>query len=1329
MKDTAITVAGGLLSRDLLQRITNAGRSHADHTNTGGPRNLVGLAPNDYQLAPGERVGDHIARSWNRLVGVWANFRQAESNHDPTDRTATRLTRQRWLQPLFQELGFGGLAQAQDLVVGGKNYPISHQWGISVPIHLLGWRIHIDRRTPGIQGAARKSPHSLVQEVLNRSEQYLWGVVTNGRTLRVLRDNASLTRVAYYEADLQAIFDGNRYSDFVSLWRTCHRSRFDALTPERCILEKWNNEATTSGIRALDQLREGVETAIQRLGQGFLTHRSNTQLRERIHNGRLPADQYLHQLLRLVYRMLFLLVAESRHLLHPPGTDDTTRLRYHDYYSMHRLRELSRQHRRTAHNDLWHSLQVIMRTLNGNSGGLPQLGLPALGSFLWSADATPDLDYNPDLGQANIDNQYLLDAVRSLCYTDDPQAKALRPVDYRNLGTEELGSVYESLLELHADLNIDAHIFKLAAAAGSERKTTGSYYTPTSLIDRLLDDAFDPVLNRAETASDPETALLGLKILDPACGSGHFLINAAHRIAGRLATVRAGGTEPEPTQLRTALRDVIGRCVYGIDINPLAVELCKISLWVEANNNGQPLSYLDHHIVCGNSLLGTTPELIANGIPQAAFKALTGDEKEQLTKLRKRNLAERKWSDQQVLDVDRPLDDDIADLAEDMAFVNSTEDTTVDEVAAKAELHNEIQQSETHVRAKLIADAWCAAFVIPKTAQEPAITDGTIRAIIQGQHIPSATSTRIAELIKQYQFLHLHLAFPDIYEAGGFNVILGNPPWEKVKLHKKEWFAHRVPEIAKTPNKTDRQKLIDTLEIDAPHVFVEYQASARHAASVSAFLRNTDRYPLGARGDTNTYPVFVELMRDAISAKGRAGLIVPTAIATDNSTKHLFNDLVKNQSLVSLYDFENRKGIFPGIHRSYKFCLLTLSGEHQPSDKARFVFFAHEVADIDDPEKNFPLTPRDLTLFNPNTRTSPIFRNRRDAEITTSIYRRIPILIKEKEPDGNPWNIEFQRMFDMTNDSDLFRTREQLENDGWILHGNHFHRGGQRYLPLYEAKMLGLYDHRSADVVRSPTARQRQHQPQYISAAAKTNPDRFAIPICWIPETEIVARIRDARGWLAGFGNATSVINQRTMVCSAIPLSAVPNSERLIYTPGPQHLLLALFGSFAFDFIARQKIGGTNFTYVYLKQMPVPSPDTLEESTGWITPHMLELCYTAWDMAAFASDLGYDGPPFRWDTERRAVIRAEIDALMFQIYDIDRPDVDYILDTFPIIRKQDVKQWDEYLTKRLILERYDAMTEANNNGQPYQTILDPPPAHPSVAHDISTRPGWYHPTV
>ena len=1065
-----IVSVGALLPRDLLDRVGS------------GDVTLAGLDPTEYGLVPGERVRDAVTRSWNRLVGVWGAFRRAETMLPETNRTATSLTRDRWFRPLLEELGFFGLPLVRSLAVDGKDYAVSHQWGTTVPIHLLGCRVPVDRRTPGVQGAARVSPHGLVQEFLNRSDDHLWGIVSNGLLVRILRDNASLTRAAYCEFDLTGIFDGEVYSDFVLLWLLCHRTRFEGDPPEKCLLEQWSTEAAAAGTRALDRLREGVEKAIISLGEGFLAHRGNSTLRARLHSGDLTDVDYLRQLLRLVYRLIFLLVAESRDLLLAPGTDETARLRYQEFYSVDRLRKLAAARRGTSHDDLWRSLQITMSALDADHPGIPELGLRPLGSFLWSPGSIPDLV------DASIENRHLLAAMRRLSLVRDVEAKVLRAVDYRNLGTRELGSVYESLLELHPRVNVDARKFELESAAGAERKLTGSYYTPESLISRLLDEALDPILDEAERAADPEQALLDLRVLDPACGSGHFLISAAHRIAGRLASVRVGGIEPTPADLRTAVRDVIGRCLYGIDINPMAVELCKVSLWLEANDNGRPLGFLDHHIVCGNSLLGTTPELLADGIPQKAFKKLTGDDSKWLAHLRKTNLQERKQRNQQMLDLDWRRDTYLTDLANRMADINSAEDTTTPHVAVKAHRYNELQQFPAYTRAKLAADAWCAAFVTTKTPDHPPITDNTIRVITEGHHLPHSTWDHIVSLADEYQFLHPHIAFPDIHAGGGFDAAVGNPPWGRIKLQEKKWFAQRSPEIANAPNKAARARLIEKLKTQDPRLYQEFRVAKHHAERTSALIRNSSRYPLSAKGDINTYQIFADLMR---TAGRRAGMIVPSGIASDHHTKDFFNDLVQTHSLVSLYDFENRKGLFPSVHRSYKFCLLTLTDHHRPSDAARFVFFAHDVADVDDPEKNLTLTPDDLMLFNPNTRTAPTFRKRRDAEITTGIYRRVPVLIREGVPDGNPWDVKYQRMFDMANDSNLFRTRPQLEDDGWALQGNHFVRGDDRYLPLYVLAMVHQYDHRWATFENGKF--------RDVTVAEKQDPTFLVLPKFWVP--------------------------------------------------------------------------------------------------------------------------------------------------------------------------------------------------------------------------------------
>jgi type I restriction-modification system DNA methylase subunit len=336
-----------------------------------------------------------------------------------------------------------------------------------------------------------------------------------------------------------------------------------------------------------------------------------------------------------VYRLIFLFVAEDRTLeglplLHPRDNSDAGRIardRYATHYSTARLRDLAGDIKGSRHGDLWRQFQLLVIALSDDATGKhirQHLALPSLGSFLWNPTSTTALN------DAELTNFDLLEALRHLAFTR--QGKVLRPVDYKNLGAEELGGVYESLLALTPQISADGARFTFAEFAGNERKTSGSYYTPASLVQCLLDSALDPVVTEAikgKSGVAAEKAILALKVCDPAVGSGHFLVGAAHRLARHLARVRAlaqGETEPSPLLYQHALRDVIGRCLYGVDMNPMAAELCRVGLWLEALEPGKPLSFLDHHIRVGNSLLGTTPELIAAGLPDEAFTVIEGDD-------------------------------------------------------------------------------------------------------------------------------------------------------------------------------------------------------------------------------------------------------------------------------------------------------------------------------------------------------------------------------------------------------------------------------------------------------------------------------------------------------------------------------------------------------------------------------------------------------------------------------------------------------------------------------------------------------------------------------
>ena len=529
---TTIRTEGALLPADFLQHVAE------------GNREIEGLSPDSYHLVPGEKLNEAINRSWNRLLGAWTGFKDASEKLGASD-LGTGLTRERWLLPLFQELGYGRLQTAKAFEIDGKSYPISHGWQ-GTPIHLVGCKIDLDRRTSGVVGAARTSPHGLVQEMLNRSEAHLWGFVSNGHRLRILRDNITLTRQAFVEFDLAAMFDGEVYADFVVLWLLCHQSRIEGERPDLCWLEKWSQLAEKRGTRVLEYLRTGVENAINALGSGFLAHPANRELRNKLSSATLNSQDYYRQLLRVVYRILFLFVAEDRGLLFEPKSTVTSRELYSRFYSVARLRRLAERRAGTQHPDLWRGLTLVFEKLDMGS---VELALPALGSFLWSREATTEIT------GCELANRDLLKAIHSLAFTVDGRVRRL--VDYKNLGSEELGSIYEALLELHPQLNVDAATFILSTAAGNERKTTGSYYTPTSLVNCLLDSALDPVLDEACKKPNPEQAILDLKVCDPATGSGHFLIAAAHRLAKRLARFAhwRRGAEPRGHAHCVARRD------------------------------------------------------------------------------------------------------------------------------------------------------------------------------------------------------------------------------------------------------------------------------------------------------------------------------------------------------------------------------------------------------------------------------------------------------------------------------------------------------------------------------------------------------------------------------------------------------------------------------------------------------------------------------------------------------------------------------------------------------------------------------------------------------
>lgn len=1296
---TTIRTEGALLPVDLLQRIV------------AGDTALGGLDPESYHLPGSEKLNEAINSAWNRLLGAWSTFQTARGRLGEGD-AGTTLTRERWLMPLFQELGYGRLQAAKPVTLEGKEYRVSHAWG-EVPIHLVGCGGNLERRQAGVTGAAKSSPHSLVQEYLNRNPNQLWGLLSNGLTLRVLRDNASLTRQAYLEFDLEAMLTGEVYADFVVLWLVCHQSRVETQEgkPETCWLETWSKAAQEQGTRALDKLRDGVEQAITALGGGFLAHAGNTALKARLRSGALTREGYYRQLLRLVYRLIFLFASEDRDLLLDPQASPAARERYLKYYSATHLRQLAEQSRGGRHPDLYATLRLVSAMLGGREPGgtgLKGLGLPVLGSFLFSAEALPDLE------TAELENSALLSAVRGLAFILDGNTR--RSVDYRNLGTRELGSVYESLLELHPLINIDAGTFELITSAGNERKTTGSYYTAEDLIKVLLDSALDPVILQAILRAGPSVeaqivALLALKVCDPACGSGHFLIAAARRIARRLAQLRSGDEEPSPEITRTALREVIQHCVYGVDINPMSVELCKVNLWLESIEPGKPLSFLEAHIQCGDSLVGVAPGLDISEIPDEAFNPAFGDDKVTASALKKRNKAER--AGQMGLDIYVVEDDE--DLKVWMArraqSLDDLPEETAEQVGQKAQSYQEYLNSPQYRRRKMEYDLWTAAFFWKMVAQPGAAgilapTHEMLRRYRSGGTLPPELVRRLEDLSERLNFLHWELSFPKVFAGNnpGFDCLLGNPPWDMVEFSEKEFFAAPAPDITFAPTNRQREHLIAALETSNPALFQMYLDGKRSIYATRKFFQNSARYPFSSEGRINLYPIFVELAPSLVNSKGRAGIIVPSAISMDAYNANLFGWLIKNELVQSLFDFENKLGLFPAVDSRYRFCLLTLSKENAPNRQIEFCYLCRGVDELKDNNRRFVFGTKDIEIFSPNTFAPPILMNSKDARISQRIYNQFGVFINKKTGD-NPWQASIQRMLSLSDPGDLFRSYQELidipDHSNWIR--------------LYSGKTIHQFNHRYSSFEDGDW--------REFTFSELRDPEVFVKTEYYVQQLEVDKRTNGKvpNKWLISYRDIARATDERTSIATIIPWTGCDTHCRNIYSNIEPINLLALFAanlnSIPFDYFARQKVISTGLGSGILEQLPVLPPGTYTESDfNFIASRVLELVYTANDMRPFAEDIGYYGDPFIWDEDRRALLRAELDAYYSRLYGFSLDELRYILDpqdvygpdfpgeTFRVLKEKEMRLYGEYRTRRLVLEAWDRLEETESVEQAARPI-------------------------
>lgn len=1142
----AIRIEGGLIPAEELTRLTLLADPKGTEQTEG-----------QYRIAKGLKLRDEIARDFKIALSLWHDFKALRQRQDVQ---AHEVTVREWLLPLLRDvLHFHDAARCPAIEHAGHQYAIGHAALFSaptagptsgpargrVPLVFAGFDQTLDNAAerfgetnPDTGKTRRRSPFMLAQEALNATDTSLWAIVSNGLVLRILRDNASLTRPAYIEVDLETLFTEELLADFSAFWLLAHASRFagpagqDDAPPSDCPWERWRAAGQQAGVTVRGKLRYQVADALRALGTGFVSHPANGSLRAVLQNPDSGYDRqaFFEELLRLVYRLIFLATVEDRRdrgtgerLVFDPKATEAAKARYLSGYSLTWLRERAvRRSQHDRHADLWQALTITFGALGR---GEPALGLPALGG-LFDAEQCAHLD------NAQIDNRHLLSAVFQLGWFRADGG--LSRVNYRDMGPEELGSVYESLLELVPDLQglatpATARLAFVgddatdASTKGNTRKLTGSYYTPDSLVQELIKSALEPVVAQTVKANPqrPVEALLSLTICDPACGSGHFLLSAARRLADEVALHRAAaereGGAPTPIDYRHALRDVVSRCIYGVDKNPMAIQLAKTALWLEAYSPDRPLSFVDHHLRIGDALLGVLdPKVLEKGIPDEAYTALSGDDKEVAKALKKKNKEDlESW--RAIAGGDLLTQ---AGLAEQALTVEALDDDSPEHVAAKRQAWETASRLAGGSVLARLADTYLAAFLAPKVAEVTSWVplSGYLWGVISGQPAQSAVEGPAQALCRQHGVFHWWLAFPQVAARGGFDVMLGNPPWERIKLQEEEFFATRSPLVAEAKHKAERGQRIEWLRegvllhrvnpdlaraegLTPPNraevaLYEGFIAARRGAEAASLFAHEGRRFPLTGIGDVNTYALFAETIFQATRRTGRAGFIVPTGIATDDSTKQFF-EAVSNGRLVRLHDLRTGPGLFSEIgHQRYKFCLMTI-GE---AAAAEFAFFALKVEDLADIRRHFRLSPQDFSLINPNTRTCPVFRTERDAELTKKLYRAAQVLIEEEPRDSegkalpavNPWGIRFQTMFHMSGDSGLFRDSPEAV-DGWPA------------LPLYEAKMVHQFDHRWGSYTQALPG--EQPEPDDVTLEQKADPEFTVRPRYWVDQRSVLARI------------------------------------------------------------------------------------------------------------------------------------------------------------------------------------------------------------------------------
>ena len=1255
------------------------------------------------------------------------------------------------------------------------------------------------------------TPHGQILRYLSEAEpisdgRLRWGILTNGAVWRLYDYRSRPRATGFYEADLQAILssdDDHALRAFFLLFRR------DSFVPLEGTAATFLENAIAEGKRYEQQVAADLsEVVFERVFPTLVSALSGGSYPDSDLSDNLTAPRTAA--LIFLYRLLFILYAEDRGLL--PVNDR----RYDDYGLRKRVRDdvaarmQSGDTFSSAATNYYDRLNTLFKLIDL---GDPSIGLPPYNGGLFSRDSAPLLE------SVRLPDSVIADIIYDLSHTRSARkGDSVRSfVNYRDMSVQQLGSIYERLLEQEPVRGDDGKIGMRPNPYA--RKDSGSFYTPQELVDLIVEKTLEPLVEerltafetRAEElrsdhrpkperrkeleALDPAVAALDLKILDPAMGSGHFLVTAVDYLSDEIANMveyvpavpewlddGCGSAYVSPLVKRIAVireeilqraresdwaidklqltdqaiirRMVLKRCIYGVDKNPLAVELAKVSLWLHSFTVGAPLSFLDHHLRCGDSLLGlrvteAVDELIRVGglfVQSAVAGAETAAEgMEHIELLSDADVAEVRESAtlfrevesttadlRSVLDVlcglrwltagmkkqeralfEAPLFETLGRHPNDAFKLLAHGPDVLDSHQADAIRHSGESRNPSSPAASPPGSAGLqpasgSADLQPASGQgnEPPTPDN-----VQSGTEFAALWHNARTIADRETFLHWEAAFPGVWKQwqdshprGGFDAVIGNPPWDRIKLQEVEWFATRAPELARAPTAAARRAAIQELRAQGNPLAADFDDAKGRADSLGRLVRASGHYPLLGGGDINLYSLFVERAMRLVKADGLVGLLTPSGIYADLTAAKFFKSVSTRGRVAGLYDFENRKIFFKDVHASFKFCALIFGGAQRQFDATACAFFLHDTKTIADPDRCFPLAPDDFARVNPNTGTAPVFRTRRDADITRDIYAHHPVLVNRSDgTEHKTWPVKYVRMLDMANDSHLFRTVAELDDAGFYpVQSNRWKKGKEVYLPLYQGRMIHKYDHRFNSVRFNSESIHNPYLSEEVSEFQHADPSFLPQTQYWVPEQEVRDAIPGKLAWTIGYRRSSRATDVNTMIAAVMPAVGCGDSIFLLnpesgLTAANACLFVANLNSLAYDFITRQKMAGTNLSWYIVEQLPVIAPEDYDRQFGektareLVRDHVLRLTYTAHDMAPFARDLGYAGPPFIWNEEERRHLRARLDALYFHLYGITREDADYILSTFPIVRRQDEAAFNRYRTRNLIRAYMNAL--------------------------------------